>query len=305
MNTNVAHSFEAGRRFNGAANGFYNPLYRWWKAYEAEKYLPENFLRECERFCVAACARFRNLNYFDDHAWVLSSGSKDAASAMILHSRRTIFPIFNGQTQFTVPVHLMRALKNIDIHALHGLARDIEILEKILLPLGFTRQGTVDFFLMSLDPDSELGTVNAPPPGLTLRRGKQSDIERLIPLQGAYEKEEVLPEGAVFDKRVCRLNLAQILKNERTLVAEIDGKIIGKINTNAQSYSRYQLGGVYVTPEYRGLGIGGCMTSAFARLLLKEGRGISLVVRKKNLRALAIYKNAGFKNIGDYKIVYM
>jgi predicted GNAT family acetyltransferase len=305
MNTSALYSPETRRRLNAPPGRIFNPFYRWWKAHEVEKYLPETFLKKRERFCVSACARFRNLNYFQDHAWVLSAGSKDDTSALILHSRRTIFPVFNGQTRFTIPVHLMRALKNIDIHALHGLARDIEILEQILLPLGFTPKGTTDFFLMSLDDSGDLGAVKAPPQGMTLRRGKRSDLEQLFPLQAAYEKEEVLPEGAVFDDRVCRFNLAQIIKNEQILLAELDGKIVGKINTNARSYSRYQLGGVYVRPEHRNLSIGSCMTSTFVRLLLKEGKGISLFVKKENLPALAMYKSTGFKNIGDYKIVYM
>jgi predicted GNAT family acetyltransferase len=305
MNISVQRSHDARRRFNAPPSCRFNPLYRWWKAYEAEKYLPENFLKKREQFCVSACARFRNLNYFQDHAWILSVGSMDDASAMILQSRRTIFPIFNGQTRFTIPVHLMRALKNMDIHALHGLARDIEVLEKILLPLGFIPKGAVNFFLMSLDAGDNLGEVKAPPAGLVLRRAKHSDGERLLPLQAAYEKEEVLPEGAVFNERLCRFNLEQILNHQQTLLAELDGKIVGKINTNEQSFSRYQLGGVYVIPEYRNLGIGGCMTSAFVRLLLKERKGVSLFVRKENAPAISVYKNTGFNNIGDYKIVYM
>jgi ribosomal protein S18 acetylase RimI-like enzyme len=288
-----------------AARRFYNPVSRWWKAHEAEKYLPENFLRASERFCVSACARFRDLNYFQDHAWVFSVGSLNDTRAMILHSQRTIFPVFNGLTQLAIPVHLLRTLKSIDIHALHGLSRDIEILEQILLPLGFTSKGGVDFFLMSLDSPRDLGALKAPPAGLILRRGRQSDEEELFPWQSVYEKEEVLSEGALFDPRVSRFNLARILKNERILVAELDGRLVGKINTNAKSYSRYQIGGVYVRPEYRNLGIGAYMTAAFTRLLLKERAGASLFVRKENLPAISIYTKAGFKNIGNYKISYM
>jgi hypothetical protein len=105
-----------------------NPVNRWWKAHEAEKYFPETFLKQREAFCVTACARFRDLNFVDDHAWVFSVGNLGDARAMILHSKRTVFPVFCENTQLNIPVFLVRALKNIDIHAIHGLAIDVEAL---------------------------------------------------------------------------------------------------------------------------------------------------------------------------------
>jgi ribosomal protein S18 acetylase RimI-like enzyme len=281
------------------------PFYRWRKAHEAEKFVPERFLKERERYCVAACARFRELNYGQDHAWVLAFGDMYGASAMILHSQRTVFPVFDGQTEFSLPPHLIRALRNIDIHALHGLASDTDTLEKILYPFGFTAREYADYYLMALDSPDDICPVNQMPRGLILRRAERSDEGNLFPLQAAFEKEDVLPKGVKLDVRVCRLRLSKIIDHEKTLIAELDGKIVGKINTNAESYSRYQLGGVYVLPQYRRRGIGTSIVAAFARLLFAEEKGLTLFVRKTNLSALSIYKKCGFKNIADYRIVYM
>jgi predicted GNAT family acetyltransferase len=281
------------------------PFYRWRKAHEMEKFVPERFLKEREKYCVAACARFRELNYGHDHAWVFAFGDMYGASAMILHSQRTVFPVFDGQTEFSLPPHLIRALRNIDIYALHGLASDTETLEKILYPFGLIAKEYTDYFLMALDSADDVRSVQEMPKGLLLRRAEKSDAEQMFPLQAAFEQEDVLPQGVQFDARVCRLRLSKIINHEKTLVAEMDGKIVGKINTNAESYSRYQLGGVYILPQYRGRGIGTTLTSAFIRLLLAEDRGLTLFVRKNNLSALSVYQKCGFKNIGDYRIVYM
>ncbi|GMO39351.1 MAG: hypothetical protein Ta2B_19050 [Termitinemataceae bacterium] len=279
------------------------PLYRWWKAQEIEKIFPETLLKSREKYCVAACSRFLTMNFIKDHAWVLSCGGQSAA-AMILHSRKTLFPVFNGQTEFFTPTFLLRALKNIDIYAIQGLKKETETLEKILMPLGFSAREYKDFNLMFFNK-SQKNKITKAPKHLTLRRAILEDGDKIMPLQELYEKEEVLPEGNTFNRSVSRLNLAEILKKQQCLVAEIDGRIVGKINTNAQSFSCAQLGGVFVLPEFRGLGIASCMVSLFTDMLSSSGKDITLNVKKQNIKAQIVYKKCGFKKIADYRTVYM
>jgi predicted GNAT family acetyltransferase len=232
---------------------------------------------------------------------VLSSDGA-GASALLLHSRGSLFPVFNGKTDIDTPFFLERALKNINLYSLQGLTGEIEMLEAMLAPLGLRSRETVDFKLMALERD--------PPPvkkptGVSFRRAESGDTEALLPLQTAYEKEEVLPAGAIFDIRACRYNLERIIEKEKTLVALVDGRIIAKINTNAESYSRCQIGGVYVLPEYRGRGIASCLTAAFSRLLLVQNKGINLFASNGNIAALKTYSRCGFQEIADYRIVYL
>ena len=79
---------------------------------------------------------------------------------------------------------------------------------------------------------------------------------------------------------------------------------MGKINTNAASFTRVQIGGVYVLPEYRGLGIGRRMTAVFAGELQARGWGLTLFVKKNNPAAQKIYRSIGFEEAGDYRISY-
>jgi ribosomal protein S18 acetylase RimI-like enzyme len=296
------NAYKPAGRISHNVNKF--SLCHWRRTYEAEKFAGEIFLKKTEKFCVTACARYRELNFSEDHAWMLSS-SAHRIIAMILHIRRTVFPVFNGISGLNIPAHLYRALGNIKIHTIHGVTAEVETLLKLLSPIQPNPVEYIEYYLMALDDQRDLKCVKAPPKGMILRRPKQKDLRQILPLQAAYEQEEVLPAGAILDPGVCAYNLSQIISKERVLVAEINGKIIGKINTNAQAYSRCQIGGVYVLPEYRCAGVASCMTAAFTKLLLAEGLRVSLFVRKKNEAAIHTYQRAGFKSETDYSIVYI
>jgi ribosomal protein S18 acetylase RimI-like enzyme len=277
------------------------PLCRWWKAHEIERIWPETLLRMKEIYYVAACSRFRTMNFVKDHAWVLTSGGM-GASAMILHSRGSLFPVFNGKTDITPPFFLERALKNISIYSLQGLSEEVETLQGMLLPLGIYSHEMVDFKLMALENNP---THVKTPEGLSFRRAEKRDVGELLALQAAYEKEEVLPTGAIFDIRSCRYNLERIITKEKNLLAVMNGRIVAKINTNAESYSRYQIGGVYVLPEYRGHGVGSSLTAVFSRLLLAESSGVNLFVDNENIAARKVYARCGFLDLANYRIAYL
>ncbi|GHV61850.1 hypothetical protein AGMMS49587_07060 [Spirochaetia bacterium] len=126
----------------------------------------------------------------------------------------------------------------------------------------------------------------------------------LLPLQAGYEQEEVLPRGAVFDPASSRAALEHILAHEHILGAELDGRIIAKANTSAKSFTRYQIGGVYVHPDYRGRGIATRLCAELFRDLLLTGKGLSLFVKKQNPAARSVYRSLGFEFLADYRISY-
>jgi predicted GNAT family acetyltransferase len=294
------------------------PLYRrpcrWWKAQEVERALPETLLKTKEIYYVAACSRFMTMDFLNDHAWVLSppaarprgagvSGAHGAnVCAMLLHSRGSLFPVFNGKTDIEPPFFLERSLKHIKLYSLQGLAEEVNQLETMLRPFGISARESISYKLMTLEEHPASVKV---PAALSLRFAAKSDIDELLPLQAAYEEEEVLPAGTLLDIRACRRNLEQIIANERAIVAILDGRIVGKINTNAKSYTRCQIGGVYVQPGHRGKGIASALTSVFCRLLLCENTGVNLFVNVNNTAARKAYKRCGFRDLSDYRIVYV
>jgi ribosomal protein S18 acetylase RimI-like enzyme len=190
------------------------------------------------------------------------------------------------------------------VHLVQGLLGDAQLLEAALADLGYHAAEQRDYDLMALDKAPGAGVPGAFPKGLELRRPGLADLEALCPLQAGYEEEEVLPRGAALNPAACRLALNKILTKEQSLIACLDKRIVGKINTNAAAFTRVQIGGVYVLPEYRGLGIGSRMTAVFAEQLAARGRGLTLFVKKSNPAAQKIYRRIGFVEAGDYRISY-
>jgi predicted GNAT family acetyltransferase len=131
-----------------------------------------------------------------------------------------------------------------------------------------------------------------------------ADLDAVAALQAAYEQEEVLPKGSVFSPLSSRTNTANIISKSHILAAELGGRLVGKININAVSFTRYQVGGVYVHPSFRRLGIASRMATEFIGSLILQGRGVTLFVRKTNLAARRLYAGLGFSVRGDYRISY-
>jgi GNAT superfamily N-acetyltransferase len=274
---------------------------RWRKAGRGDDIRAEQFLRSQERYGVNACVKFLNRNSSNDQIWRLTDGS-GTIQAMIIQSGGVFLPVL-GKTRNIPPLHFMRGLWNKPlIHLVQGLLGDALLLEAALADLGYHAKEQRDYDLMILDKAPEESGVF--PVGLELRRPGVEDLEALYPLQAGYEEEEVLPQGAVLNPTVCRLTLSRILSEEQALIACLDKRIVGKINTNATSYTCSQIGGVYVLPECRGLGIGRRMTAVFAAELRARGREPTLFVKKNNPAAQRIYRRIGFVEAGDYRISY-
>jgi ribosomal protein S18 acetylase RimI-like enzyme len=277
---------------------------RWWKAGEMQKAWPAEFLREHETTCVSACDRFLNANYLNDSIWMLSRGGR-AAQAVLMYSKRTLFPVLDGLTVIPVPMFLKRFLLSTPVHAIHGLLEDVSLLEAALYPLHYEPIGRVDYYLMAYDAGKTSPKRFDRTPGLTLRPVRQSDYKALFEMQMNYEIEEVAINLKRYRPELARLSLSRILSQEDMLVAEYKGKLVGKINTNARSFTRRQLGGVYVKPPFRRMGVASSMIDAMIEKLTQENSAISLYVRKSNKPALFVYTRAGFRTVADYRISYI
>jgi GNAT superfamily N-acetyltransferase len=278
---------------------------RWYKIDAFQKTYPENFLRLNEPFCVSACSSFMNMSDSADKVWVLTGGAMHQVSAVLFQHGKTLFPVFGNNIDIKIPVFLSRVFSAAPIRSIQGLAWDTQILENILSTAGVFAQERVEFDLMNIDSLSELTKVKKPSLPIEFHIPEACEADEIFKLHAAYELEEVLPRGAKFNPSLCRLQVEHILKKQKILVVNKGNRMIAKINTNAISYSRYQIGGVYVLPEFRGCGIGSAMTSLFAHILLSEGHGVTLFVKKKNPPARQVYKKAGFKKTADYRIVYL
>jgi ribosomal protein S18 acetylase RimI-like enzyme len=276
---------------------------RWRKVRGADYEGPELFLRRRENFCVSACARFLKGDPTHDHVWALP-GPDVTIAALLLHSHRSLLPVFNGNREIPLPGFLNRFLIKVPIHAVQGMREDAETLEEAMEKKGYRSADIIDYDLMALDTEPPERAFLSGPRNLILRRPVETDTEDLFRLQAAYEQEEVLPRNAVFNAAASRLGLERTLACEQVLVAELDGAIVGKINTTAHSFTRCQIGGVFVRPDCRGMGIGLKMAAAFFKVLILDGGRATLFVKKRNAAARALYRHLGFTVLGDYRISY-
>lgn len=129
------------------------------------------------------------------------------------------------------------------------------------------------------------------------------DAERLLPLNIAYEKEELSVPENTFPYNLLLMLFKKKLEKEIVFAAKIENSFIGKAGTNAQGFFWNQIGGVYVKPEYRNLGIGTELIKVLLNNFYKEKKYAALFVKKTNKPALKVYLKAGFKEVCNFKIV--
>jgi predicted GNAT family acetyltransferase len=263
----------------------------------------EELLRDMEDDYVSACGRFLAREFLSDHVWTLC-GKKNELSALVINSRSTIMPVLCGRLEIPRPRFLGGFLRLKKIHSVQGLKDEVVVFENEMRQLGMTAVDIIDYDLMTLDKLPPQKNFSPRPENLVLRQPRMIDLDALAPLQAAYEQEEVLPKGSVFSPAASRVNIANIIARGHVLAAELGGRLVGKINISAVSFSRYQVGGVYVHPDFRGLGIARAMAAEFIASIINEGRGAALFVKKANIAARRLYLGLGFTARGNYRITY-
>jgi len=274
---------------------------RWRKLKPNEIPNAEMLLRDMENGCVTACGRF--LEPSRGPVWKLA-GKNRKISALLINCGSTLIPVLCGIREIPNPRFLKKIIRSKKIHSVQGLRDEVIIFEKEMEKMGAVIADIFDYDLMSLDNLPSEREKTSGPANLVLRTPKMTDLDALAPLQGAYEQEEVIPKGSVFSPAASRVNIVNIVSRGKVLAAELNGQLVGKINVSAVAFTRYLIGGVYVHPVFRGLGIGRRMAAEFISSLISEGRGVSLFVKKNNAAARRLYLSIGFKKTGDYRITY-
>jgi predicted GNAT family acetyltransferase len=248
--------------------------------------------------------------------WLADAGRGSIAGALLCHPSRLAFPIFPAVSGAACgeasgdPASSAKLDRDLSLltssfapASALGLSRDVERYEAAL---SLSPRACVAYLLMRRSPrPREVVSHNAPAyPALSLRRAEPADLEALLPLQEAYEREEVLTCIHSFNASACRASLSHALERQLVYVAQEGGVIVGKACTNARGFGADQIGGVYTLPERRGRGVARSLVSALLYELDAAGRGSSLFVKPTNASARALYLGLGFEDIGDYRADY-
>ena len=128
--------------------------------------------------------------------------------------------------------------------------------------------------------------------------------DALLPLQCAYEREEVLWTGERFDQNVTRLSFQRALRTQQIFALAKNGAYIAKGGTNALGKKYAQLGGMYTVPGERGNGYATQLVRHIVATLRAQGKKSVLFAKPDNAPALRLYEKCGFVRIGNWRIAY-
>ncbi|MCL2558373.1 MAG: GNAT family N-acetyltransferase, partial [Treponema sp.] len=210
----------------------------------------EALLRAAEPFCMYACQRFKRRAENKCDAWTLAGEAGELSAVLFQAMKGLSITCAGSLPELPVPGFLLNPFRKASIYSLQGKKDFVESFEHAMEKSGRRATEKVDFYIMSRKKDPG-DFSRAGPQGLLLRAPSVEDEDDFVALQAAYEREEVVSEGMSLNAAACRSRAQRILAVEGVMVAELDGRLIGKINTNAFAFTRCQIGGVYVLPEYR------------------------------------------------------
>lgn len=204
-----------------------------------------------------------------------------------------------------VPRDALRPLAGGRVYSIMGPAAEVRWLEGAM---GFQPAAWVEYALMTLN-EEDFRPCGAEDPSLLrslkVRQADIGDLNRLFPLQKAYELEEVVVFPDRFTDQSCRLNLRRTLRQQLVLVAELHGRAVAKAGTNARGFHADQIGGVYTVEELRGGGIAAVVMSELLERIFRARRTVSLFVKTANRPALGLYRKLGFRSLDAYRISYL
>jgi predicted GNAT family acetyltransferase len=229
--------------------------------------------------------------------------------ALLCHPSRLAYPVFPADAQDAFAESAREGDRRLALLSSSfspataiGLAKDVERYESAL---ALKPRARVSYRLMARTGDAaQEASRPAPYPRLSVRRATIADLDALLPLQEAYEREEVLTPIHEFNGPACRASLARALERQLVYAAEEGGIVVGKAGTNARGFVVDQIGGVYTHPARRGRGVAAALMAALLAQIAAEGRRASLFVKPENAPALSLYRGLGFEEIGDYRADY-
>ena len=105
--------------------------------------------------------------------------------------------------------------------------------------------------------------------------------------------------------RGYRRRVASLIAAGRAWARFEHGQVVFKAEVGSQSPGAGQIQGVWVHPEWRGLGLGTAGTATVAAVIVGTGRIASLYVNNFNAVARAAYDRVGFAEIGTFATVLL
>ncbi|GAB4367497.1 MAG: GNAT family N-acetyltransferase [Spirochaetales bacterium] len=283
-----------------------------WKRLEAAD-LPEaiRFIGEKEWVCLHLVTRLlkkeRTQRIEPDWIWM---GYRDGRPSGILYvsAQGLLLPYLPFlEDSPSIPLETLQPLKQSigdktsRIYSIVGKRTYVQAMERLFR---FTEGVCVDYHLMTRSSSSPL-PFPAEVPSLRIRKATTADVDRLLPLQILYEKEEVLIRPDLANPEKTRKDLILALQEQVIFLGEYEGKTVTKAGTNARGIRFEQIGGVFTDPLYRGRHFARSLMVRLLTHIHGEGKNACLFVKTRNRVALHLYEELGFQIRDAFRIHYL
>ncbi len=143
-------------------------------------------------------------------------------------------------------------------------------------------------------------------PGGYVRCTVLSDYDDVLPAAAAMFHEEVGIEpiaryGSNYRNRVRSM----VSEGKNVIVTNDLGVVVFKADLGISHLDAAQIQGVWVHPDYRGLGLAAPFLAAACELFRERHPHLSLYVNNYNDRALSLYQRTGWEDIGQYSTIIL
>ncbi len=150
-------------------------------------------------------------------------------------------------------------------------------------------------------------TPPSTPADPTVRLVRPHEIDALFPASVAMYTEEVGVSPLQVDGgRDYRERVSDLVRGRRAYAKFVSGRVAFKAELAVVTRHTAQVQGVWVAPQWRGLGIGTSAMAAVVRDALRRvAPSVSLYVNDYNVPARRIYDRCGFQRVGTFATVLL
>lgn len=150
-------------------------------------------------------------------------------------------------------------------------------------------------------------TISGPPavrPEAALDFGQLADFDKILPACAAMFEEEVGYSPYLGGREYYSRRVRSLVRQGHSLVhVNADGQVVFKAELGAVTQEVTQVQGVWMNPEFRGLGLSAGYMAAVVVLAQTLAPVTSLYVNDFNSKARATYDRVGFHQVGTFATV--
>ncbi|MEV5053337.1 GNAT family N-acetyltransferase [Arthrobacter sp. Bi26] len=150
-------------------------------------------------------------------------------------------------------------------------------------------------------------TISGPPavrPEPALDFGQLADFDKILPACAAMFEEEVGYSPYLGGREYYSRRVRSLVRQGHSLVhVNADGQVVFKAELGAVTQEVTQVQGVWMNPEFRGLGLSAGYMAAVVVLAQTLAPVTSLYVNDFNSKARATYDRVGFHQVGTFATV--